>query len=171
MSDETIDFASALTASGPTSEYPTAMNLFGRLVGTWRVHSSRLDEGTGDWQDCEFTWTVSYILGGRAVQDVALVDAVDGHDTIATAVRVYDASMGAWRVSYFEPVRGEYCHLVASGFRRDGIRQDGTRNDGHLIRWNFSGITSDAYTWESFVSDDEGTTWVLTEHNEGVRVG
>ena len=59
-------------------------------------------------------------------------------------MRVYDRNMGAWRVSYFEPQRGEYAHLVATAHKRDGIRQDGTRNDGLLIRWNFSKITEPA---------------------------
>jgi len=170
MSDTIPSFAEALVASGPTEKYPTRMNRFGRLVGRWSVHSRRLDEVTGEWNESEFVWVVGFILDGRAVQDVSLRATDAGYETIATAVRVYDPAMGAWRVSYFEPGRGEYCHLVATSYRSDGIRQDGTRNDGMLIRWNFSGITDDRYTWESFVSRDEGKTWELDEHNDGVRI-
>lgn len=165
-----LSFADALISDAATERYPNRMSRFGRLVGRWNVHSRRMDEATGHWHESDFVWVVGFILDGKAVQDVALVATDDGHSTIATAVRVYDREMGAWRVSYFEPERGEYAHLVATAHKRDGIRQDGTRNDGLLIRWNFSKITEHSYRWESFVSEDEGTTWVLNEHNEGTRI-
>ncbi|MET1053157.1 MAG: hypothetical protein ABWX65_11010 [Mycetocola sp.] len=172
MSDTAdLSFADALISDAATTQYPTRMSRFGRMVGTWAVHSKRLDEVTGDWHESDFVWVMSYILDGKAVQDVSLHPRADGgYDTLSTAVRVYDREMGAWRVSYFEPLRGEYAHLVATAHKRDGIRQDGTRNDGLLIRWNFSKITETSYQWESFVSEDEGATWVLNEHNEGTRV-
>lgn len=165
-----LSFADALISDAATERYPNRMSRFGRLVGRWNVHSRRMDEETGHWHESDFVWVVGFILDGKAVQDVALVATDDGYSTIATAVRVYDREMGAWRVSYFEPERGEYAHLVATAHKRDGIRQDGTRNDGLLIRWNFSKITDHSYRWESFVSEDEGTTWVLNEHNEGTRI-
>ncbi len=165
-----LPFADALISDAATPQYPNRMSRFGRLVGSWAVHSKRLDEATGHWHESDFVWVVSFVLDGRAVQDVALHPREDGgHDAISTAMRVYDRDMGAWRVSYFEPRRGEYAHLVATAHKRDGIRQDGTRNDGLLIRWNFSHITEDSYIWESFVSEDEGATWVLNGHNEGTR--
>ncbi len=171
MSDPTdLSFADALISDAATERYPNRMSRFGRLVGRWNVHSRRMDEATGHWHESDFVWVVAFILDGKAVQDVALVATDDGYATISTAVRVYDREMGAWRVSYFEPDRGEYAHLVATAHKRDGIRQDGTRNDGLLIRWNFSKITETSYRWESFVSEDEGTTWVLNEHNEGTRI-
>lgn len=169
MSDHPT-FADALISDAATEQYPTRMDRFGRLVGTWNVHSRRLDEETGEWAESDFVWVVSFILDGRAVQDVSLAPQGDGYATIGTAVRVYDWMMGGWRVSYFEPERGEYAHLVATAHKRDGIRQEGTRNDGQLIRWNFSKITESTYVWESFVSHDEGKTWILCEHNDGVRV-
>ncbi|AWB87478.1 hypothetical protein [Mycetocola zhujimingii] len=165
-----LSFADALISDAATERYPNRMSRFGRLVGRWNVHSRRMDEATGNWHESDFVWVVGFILDGKAVQDVALTPTDGGFETIATAVRVYDRDMGAWRVSYFEPERGEYAHLVATAHKRDGIRQDGTRNDGLLIRWNFSKITDHSYQWESFVSEDEGTTWVLNEHNEGIRV-
>ncbi|MGG7507959.1 hypothetical protein [Plantibacter sp. YIM 135249] len=167
------DFARAIVTDAPTADYPQRMMRFGRLVGSWDVRSKRLDETTGEWSESEFRWIVSYILEGMAVQDVAVVpnDAhPSGFETISTTLRVYDRLMGAWRVSYVEPKRGEFCQLVATPHKSDGIRQDGTRNDDKLIRWNFSKITADSYVWESWVSDDEGATWWLQEHNEGRRV-
>jgi hypothetical protein len=170
MSDAQIRFAEALTASEPSSRHPKRIARFGRLVGSWRVAAKRLDERSGEWREGEFLWHVAYILDGHAVQDVSVRESPLGLETIGTAIRVYDADIGLWRVTYVDPVRGEYCNLMATGHRKDGIRQDGTRNDGKAIRWNFSKITESSYTWESYVSDDDGKTWWLAEHNEGTRI-
>lgn len=164
-------FAEALISDGATDEYPVRMSRFGDLVGTWDVSGSRLDETTGVWTERNFTWLVGFILDGRAVQDVE-VEASSTHpsgvETVATAVRVYDPHAGVWRVSYFAPKTGEYCHLVATSYRL-GLRQDGTRTDGKPIRWNFTEITDDSYIWEGWVSHDDGSTWVLIERNLAKR--
>ncbi|KFF59995.1 hypothetical protein JF66_07335 [Cryobacterium sp. MLB-32] len=165
-------FDEALVTPEPTPEYPERMKRFGRLVGTWSVKGTRLDEATGEWSERAFVWTMAFILDGRAVQDVEVV-ARDAHptgfETVATAIRVYDVDAGVWRVSYFSPVTGEYCHLVATPYRY-GVRQDGTRTDGKPIRWNFTSIAANSYKWEGWVSSDEGTTWLLIEHNEATRI-
>lgn len=164
--------ADTLIASGPTADYPSRMRRFGQLVGSWAAKGSRFNEATGEWQVRDFIWVVDYILDGRAVQDVELEASTahpSGFETVATAVRVYDPHAGVWRVSYFAPTTGEYCHLVATPYRA-GIRQDGTRTDGKLIRWNFTSITDKTYAWEGWLSDDEGATWRLIERNEGERV-
>jgi hypothetical protein len=173
MTDATVlRFTDALIADGPTPEYPGRMSRFGQLVGSWAAKGSRLDETTGQWIEREFTWIVEFILDGRAVQDIEVV-ANDAHpsgfETVATAVRVYDPHAGVWRVSSFAPTIDEYCQLIATPYRL-GIRQDGSRTDSKLIRWNFTSITPSAYTWEGWVSADEGTTWTLVEHNEATRI-
>ncbi|MGO4690413.1 hypothetical protein [Glaciibacter sp. 2TAF33] len=165
-------FAEALVASGPTPDYPSRMNRFGQLVGSWAATGSRLDEATGEWVGREFTWIVDFILDGRAVQDIEVVASAShpsGFKTVATAVRVYDPHAGVWRVSSFAPAIDEYCQLIATPYRH-GIRQDGTRTDSKLIRWNFTSITAASYTWEGWLSDDEGATWTLVEHNEATRI-
>ena len=165
-------FAEALVAPGPTPEYPGRMRRFGQLVGSWSVKGSLFNEESGEWMEREFTWIVEFILDGRAVQDVEVVPSTShpsGFETVATTIRVYDPHAGVWRVSYFSPTMDEYCHLVATPYRT-GIRQDGTRTDGRPIRWNFTSITADSYEWEGWVSNDEGATWLLIEHNEATRV-
>src|SRR5665647_136485 len=171
-SESASRFAEALIAPGPTPEYSGRMRRFGQLVGSWAAKGSRLDQASGEWSEREFTWIVEFILDGRAVQDVEVVASAthsSGLETVATAIRVYDPNAGAWRVSYFAPTIGEYCHLVATPHRH-GLRQDGTGTDGRPIRWNFTSITADTYAWEGWVSDDEGATWLLVEHNEAVRI-
>ena len=110
MTSSVPSFAEALVAPGPTPEYPGRMRRFGQLVGAWAATGSRLDEATGEWTGREFTWIVDFVLDGRAVQDVEIVESdahPGGFQTVATALRVYDPHAGVWRVSYFAPVSGE----------------------------------------------------------------
>ncbi|MFC6356193.1 hypothetical protein [Luethyella okanaganae] len=163
-------FTEALVSEDATSEYPARMRRFGQLVGSWAARGHRLDEATGEWHDREFTWIVAFILDGRAVQDIEVVETEQGkRETVATGVRVYDPLAGAWRVSFFSPKTGEYCHLIATSYR-GGIRQDGTQTDERPIRWNFSEITADSYVWDGWVSNDGGSNWELTEHVEATRI-
>lgn len=171
MSTPETDFSNALVADHAAPRYAARLRRFGQLVGVWDAVGTRLDEASGEWAERRFTWVVSYILDGRGVEDVE-VEADPAHPgkhrSVAAAMRVYDPVAGAVRVSYMSPARGEYCNLIAIGWR-DGIRQDGTGTDGRPIRWNFSSLTGDSYVWDAWVSDDDGATWQLTEHVEGHR--
>ncbi len=172
---ETTDasFASALIATGPTPVRPQRMHLFGQLVGSWRAECRFLDEESGAWSEFGTDWIFAYTLGGRAVQDVLVAPSATDPtrmESKGTTVRVYDPVLGAWRVSWFGAVGGDFCTLVATG-HRDGIRQDGTQTDGRPIRWNFSSITEDSFEWDGWVSDDEGRTWWLEQHIDATRTG
>jgi hypothetical protein len=171
-SASTAAFAAALIADGPAPESSVYASGFASLVGSWAVRGRRLDEASGTWKEREFTWIVSFILDGHAIQDVEVVpSATDPEvmETLATGVRVYDPDAGLWRVSFFGPRTGDFCHLVATT-ARDGIRQDGSQTDERPIRWNFSAMTPTSYSWDAWVSNDDGRTWELTEHNEAVRL-
>lgn len=175
MSESTDSlFARALVASGPTPEWPQRMRLFGQLVGSWTAQTRLLDETTGAWRESVAEWVFAYTLGGRAVQDVLVArDPVDPEslEGRGSTIRVYDAALGAWRVSWFGAAGGEFCTLVATPHRRDGIRQDGTQTDGRPIRWNFSKILADSFEWDGWVSNDEGRTWWLEQHIDATRTG
>lgn len=172
MSTPESDFSKALLSDHAAPRYAERLRRFGQLVGAWDAVGRRRDEATGAWTERHFTWVVSFILDGHGVEDVEVEDIEHGavHEThaVATALRVYDPVAGAIRVTYMAPERGEYCNLIAIGWR-DGIRQDGTGTDGRPIRWNFSSITHDSYVWDGWISADGGTTWDLMEHIEGHR--
>ena len=173
---ETTDaaFARALISPGPMPENPQRMQLFGRLVGSWRADVRLFDEATGVWNESVDEWLFAYTLGGRAVQDVLVIRDESDPEGIrgrGSTIRVYDTALGAWRVSWFGAATGDFCTLVATPHRRDGIRQDGTQTDGRPIRWNFSNITDDSFEWDGWVSDDEGRTWWLEQHIDATRTG
>jgi hypothetical protein len=162
-------FGEALIASEATAEYPERMKRFGQLVGTWDVTSRFLDESSGEWVESRRTWIFSFILDGRGVQDVLIGTERREHVVAGTTVRVYDPNLGAWRVNWFGPLAGDYCVLVASGYR-NGIRQDGSQTDGRPIRWNFSNITPDSFEWDGWVSNDDGATYWHQQHMDARRI-
>ncbi|KQV06823.1 hypothetical protein [Leifsonia sp. Root112D2] len=170
--NEESEFARALVSPGPTQRYAERMRRFGRLVGSWSVTSRLLDEHSGEWGESARIWTFGYILDGRGVQDVLSAQVAGDPaslETQGTTVRIYDPTLGVWRVSWFGVTDGEYCSLMATG-HGGGIRQDGTQTDGRPIRWNFSDITDDSFSWDGWVSNDDGATWWLQQHMDAVRL-
>lgn len=168
MTDAEDAFVHALLAEGA---HRKRLRNLGKLVGSWDVEGEMLDEATGEWIPRSFRYLVSWVFEGRAIEDLEVVTREDGtEETVAVALRVADPQAGIARVSYFAPKRDQYCSLIASTWR-DGVRQDGEQNDGRPIRWNFTEITDTTYTWEGWVSDDEGKTWKLYARNRGTRIG
>jgi hypothetical protein len=156
------DVPSALFADHAAPGVP---DLFGRLIGSWRVHNRSLDEETGEWSEADFTWSFARTLAGWGVQDVIVLD--DG--TVAgTTVRAWDAATGLWRVAWFG-VRGRnFSSFTARPEGDDGIVLDGVGEDGRRLRWQFSGIGSDGFAWDGRIETVEG--WVLEQHMDAVRV-
>lgn len=155
-----MSIADALFADRPAVGIP---DLFGPLIGDWRVRNSSLDEATGRWHDSEFTWSFARTLDGLGVQDVIVLD--DG--TVAgTTVRAWDADAEVWRVAWFG-VRGRnFSHHVARE-EGGGIQLRGTGEDGRELRWEFSIIRPDGFTWEGRVMTADG--WLLEQRMVSTR--
>jgi hypothetical protein len=99
------------------------------------------------------------------VQDVIVLD--DG--TVAgTTVRAWDAAAEVWRVAWFG-VRGRnFSSFTARPDGDDGIVLDGVGEDGRALRWQFSGIRSDAFAWDGRIETGDG--WVLEQHMDARRL-
>ena len=169
------DFASALLAGGPSAELGDAASVYAWLIGGWEVRvidhqaDGRQHEGAGEWH---FSW----VLEGRAVQDVWISPPRARRKTstsktgnrYGTTLRVYDAKIGAWRVTFLNPVNGAHDELVG---RRKGndIVQEGRDPDGNQMRWVFTDVKPDAFRWYGERSSDGGKTWRLEAEFFGKR--
>lgn len=153
-----------LAASGPFPDYAERLGLYGQFVGSWNVHNRYYDEADGRWHEIAMRWHFGWVLGGRAVQDV-----LTGPTSSGTSVRVYDPDIDAWRVHWFGPAGRNFCTLIG---RADGagIVQLGTQVDGRDLKWTFTNITRDSFTWQGFISDDGGHTWVREQDMQAKRV-
>lgn len=156
-------FATALLAAGPSREIGDAASDLGWLVGGWSAEirdfdpDGRVRKGTGEWW---FAW----VLEGRAMQDVWISPpradrALPRRPTMAgdrygTTIRRVDKRDGSWRITWINPVSGATNHLAG---RREGDRilligED----DGRTIRWSFSDISADSFTWRGERQDADG---------------
>jgi hypothetical protein len=159
--------APALVAKDPAAEIPAADDLYGWLVGSWEldVRHYRVDVTalglTGEVHAFR-------ALEGRAVQDVWIMPSRPNRHTqldpsnnmYGTTLRIWDAAIAAWRVTYINPVTGQRDELIG---RRSGqdIVQIGTHQDGTPIRWNFTSITPAAFHWTGEALEPDGSTWRL----------
>jgi hypothetical protein len=157
------DVRDALFADGAAPGVP---DLFGRLIGSWRIHNRSLDEETGVWSEVDVTWSFARTLDGLGVQDVIVLD--DG--TVAgTTVRAWDAAIEAWRVAWFG-VRGRnFSSFTARPDGDDGIVLEGVGEDGRRLRWQFSGIRPEGFAWDGRIESAGG--WVLEQHMDAARLG
>jgi len=156
------DFATLLLADAPAAGVP---DLFGRLIGSWRVRNRQLDEATGEWSDAEFTWTFHCTLSGLGVQDVITLD--DGR-AAGTTVRAWDADANVWRVTWFGVLGRNFCSFVARAEGSGGIVLEGSGQDGRALRWEFSGIQPSSFTWDGSIETTDG--WLHEQHMDVVRL-
>jgi len=143
----------ALAASGPHPDHERELMLFGRFVGAWDMEGEQIapDGGRTEFRG---EWHFGWVLDGRAIQDVLISDPIE----YGTTVRFYDPVTDAWEITWITPPGRAVRRLQA---RPDGddIRLEGRDPAGHLLRWTFTEITADSFTWSGFRSDDEGATW------------
>jgi hypothetical protein len=157
----------ALAAPGRSAEIPEAADAYGWLVGSWEldVHRYGVDvAGRGIKGEVHFAW----VLEGRAVQDVWIMPRRSERTAVpdktanmyGTTLRVWDASMQAWRVTWINGVTGSRDELIGRRIGED-IVQVGTHANGTPIRWSFTGITPDSFRWTGEALETDGKTWKL----------
>jgi hypothetical protein len=158
MSDLDNAFLGALEAGGAAPDRGGKMDLYGWLVGSWDLDVRELvPDGSTRRRPGE--WHFGWVLEGRAVQDVWIVPPrPDTPEYYGTTLRVYDPRIDAWRIQWTEPVSQSYLSMVG---RRQGddIVQDGEAPDGTRIRWSFTDIMPDSFTWRFEASPAGGATW------------
>jgi hypothetical protein len=182
-------FAKALLAEAPLSEAPAAaaqdkaLQMFGQLVGSWAVEIVDHQPDGTQWPG-RGEWHFSWILQGRAIQDVwisppraerpaALEHAFKNR--FGTTIRVYDATSRVWHVTWNNPPNGDHVDLtapvtdesLASGSQ---IVQEGRLPDGTRKRWSFRDITRDSFRWLGEASRDEGRSWQIEQEMWARRV-
>lgn len=144
----------ALTAQSRSPEIPATSDLYGWLIGSWDLEVRRFGPDGAEYNgsgEVHFAW----VLEGRAVEDVWIMK-----NTYGVTLRVWDRAIGAWRVTWINPVSGARDELVGRRSGKD-IVQVGTHADGTPIRWIFTDITPDSFRWVGEALEPDGNTWKL----------
>jgi len=162
---------SVLGSPGRSNELTDREDIYGWLVGGWEatVYDYAADgtarESSGEWH---FGW----VLEGRAIQDVWIAPPRSQrrdktlskqYNRYGTSLRVYDREIGAWRVTWFNPVTGARNDLVGRRQGADIVQegQEGIVAEGHKIRWSFKDITPTSFRWLGEFLESDGKTWRL----------
>lgn len=166
MQQENLHSVSA--APSRNAQIPEEQDVYGWLVGSWDLKVLRyraLDmSGLQLGGEAHFGW----VLEGRAIQDVWIMpsrsvraNAIDQiNNMYGTTLRVWDAAIQAWRITWINPVNGHREEQIGRRIGND-IVQVGARADGTPTRWRFTEITQDSFHWigESLLPD--GENWKL----------
>jgi len=137
-----------------------------RLIGSWigRLHNHMVGrEVPVSSVEAHFAW----VLEGRAVQDLWITPArgerggtpQQSFDWYGSTLRVFDPSSESWRTVWTDPVSQLRIELVGRS-QGDDIVQVGTRGD-LAIRWTFSDIQPQSFTWRGHSLANDGKTWNL----------
>jgi hypothetical protein len=156
-----------LAAPGRAPEIPAEADVYGWLIGSWDLDVLRYGVDVRDKGirgQAHFGW----VLEGRAVQDVWIMKREGLVATYGTTIRVWDPGLGAWRVTWMNPISGKRDELIG---RRHGadIVQIGTHGDGTPIRWSFREVTNDTFRWLGEALNPDGATWTLEAEFFGRR--
>lgn len=165
-----------LSASAPAREIPESADAYGWLIGSWELDVLYYLVDVRDRQlkgEAHFSW----VLEGRAVQDTWIMPRRQEREgepdrrlnMYGTTLRVWDASLGAWRVTWINPVTGSRDELIGRRVGKD-IVQVGTHADGTPIRWIFTEIDRDAFRWIGEALEPDGKTWKLQGEFRATRL-
>lgn len=155
-----------LLAEERSSAISPADDLYSWLIGSWELDVVAHDDH-GNVTHSTGEAHVARVLEGRAVQDVFINPRRSDRGSVSlkfanwfgTTLRIYDPSIRAWRVFWFNPHDGVRAELIG---RRQGkdIVQEGEFPDGTPIRWCFSEITDNSCLWRGERREPDGT-WRL----------
>ncbi|HET7433459.1 MAG TPA: hypothetical protein VFN10_01965 [Thermoanaerobaculia bacterium] len=156
-----------LAASGRAPEIPEEHDIYGWLEGAWELDVLRYGQDVRELHvkgEAHFGW----VLEGRAVQDVWIMKHEGIVATYGTTIRVWDAAIEAWRVTWMNPISGRRDELTGRRIGNDLV-QLGHHQDGTIIRWRFVETTNDFFHWLGEALSDDGETWRLEAEFIGKR--
>ena len=148
------DHASAL-ARAFLAEQPAQgldLSLFGQFAGSWLLDCTEYEpDGSSTVKRGE--WHFGFALGGRATTDVWILPGVEH----GVSVRFPDpaAGPGIWRSTWVGPGRRRVHTFLASRSGAEIVL------DGGNLRWTFSDIEADTFSWRNEARD--GARWRLQQ--------
>ena len=172
---ETNPMLATLAASSRSSEIPESADAYGWLIGSWELDVVGYDDEGNvihSAGEAHFAW----VLEGRAVQDVFINPRQSDRgpsspkfaNWYGTTLRIYDPSIQAWRVNWFNPHDGVRAELIGRWLGKEVV-QEGKFPDGTAIRWTFSEITETSWRWRGERREPDGK-WRLQVEFRATRM-
>jgi hypothetical protein len=168
---------SALVASGAHASLGDQAKVLEQLVGTWDVEYKDIQkDGRESHRSGQFI--VSWVLDGRAIEDVWIVEPSEGRPEreVYTAIQYFDSKTRSWPMVFIDPEHASTARFTG-GATLDGRMVLQTSDLGRpQNRWSFTANGPDSLVFRDEYSSDGGETWkTLSEdhlkrhHSDAVR--
>jgi hypothetical protein len=161
-----------LGASRAHLEDAGKLSTFGQFVGIWDMDIKLFDRSHRVVYHQPGVWMFSWILDGRAIQDVLVCPPRPASKNVqrgvGTTVRFFDEAKDLWKITYMSPTSATYVQLEG-GARGASIILEGRDMDGSRLRWTFTEITAKLFQWTGFSSPDDGKNWWVEQEMSASR--
>ena len=142
-------------------------DIYGWFLGSWELQTYIYWAEDVSARHLTGEVHVARALDGLAVQDVWIMprrqDRTPDLDTkfnmYGTTLRVWDAALRAWRITWMNPAGQHFEQQVGRRIGAD-IVQLGTRPDGTATRWSFTEIMANSFHWLGESLRPDGKTWL-----------
>jgi len=155
-----------LRAPNVHTGYEEKLRTFGQFIGVWDMDITLFNEKNQIFYHQPGVWMFSWILDGRAIQDVIVgpprSDPANGERRMGTTIRYFNETTQRWHITFMTPTGQIYIHLEG-GQKGDAIVLEGKDTDGSALRWMFTEITPQSFHWLGYTSPDNGKTWLLEQ--------
>jgi hypothetical protein len=150
------EFVASLVASGPHPQIASSNQIFAPFVGSWDLLVSWFDENGRLIRRQAGEWHFSWVLEGRAIQDIWIVpprtvrhEASDLYE-YGASMRFFDPGIDAWRSTWIGPMHGLVRTFIAKRFG-DRVVLETTEGSEPRMRWSFSDIAPHSFNWSNEV--------------------
>ncbi|MEM9530478.1 MAG: hypothetical protein AAGA23_06145 [Pseudomonadota bacterium] len=139
---------------------------FDFLIGKWRVRHQTLAErlkGATEWREAMAIDVVRPAFAGLGNVGCFLRE-VDEQPFGGIPIRLYDPTIGLWRIYWLDSLGQRMEPPVVGGFRDgEGLFEgdDELRGRPIRVRYTWSDVSDHAARWTQSYSPDEGRTWEL----------
>jgi hypothetical protein len=168
--DPPLDLTAALKATSPNPALADQAQVLSRIVGAWDVqYTDFAKDGTATHRTGEFI--VEWIMDGRAVQDLWIVDpsGTRKQREVYTDLHWYDAKAGTWRATFVDPEHGSIARFTGGPVGNDRYVLETSDLGSKRSRWSWNDIRADSFVWRDESSNDDGKTWKLQSEYQMTR--
>ncbi|MBW8813221.1 MAG: hypothetical protein JF588_07315 [Caulobacterales bacterium] len=159
--DPLPDLIAALKATSPAAgPDPQQVRAIDGMIGTWRVDYGDISK-TGVTTHRTGQFIVSWVLDGRAVQDVWIVDPSGARKTreVYSDLRWFDPKTGTWPAVFVDPEHASTARFTSEPPAPDRIVLHSPDLGPGDSRWSFVATGPDSLSFRDEASDDGGKTW------------
>ena len=147
-------FVQSLISEAAHKDIPGEHRIFAPFIGDWDLIVSWFDEAGKLSRRERGEWHFSWILEGRAIQDIWIVPpraertARGDLYEYGTSLRFFDAKLKAWQSTWIGPMHGVVGTFTARQIG-DRVVLETTEGAVPRMRWSFGDIEKDSFTWRN----------------------